>query len=355
MHKFFYGVIEGFYGRQWPWTDREDYAEFLSRQGFDCYIYAPKGDLLLRSAWRKQYSPAESQRLQLLGDTYRRKGVRWGLGFSPLGLSQAYNGRDKLQLQEKIRQLNGLGPDILCILFDDVRGDVEGLAERQLKIVEDVLAVSEAGQHIICPTYYSFDPVLERVFGKMPEAYWQTLGQHLSADVGIFWTGNKVIATEFSAADMQRAEQLLARKPIIWDNYPVNDGKLTSDHLHLRAYSGRPRQLAQWSAGHVVNPMNQPLLSQLVLQSLKSLYHSDISYCERRAFDDALGVLGDTGLAEQLAADVALFQDVGLAGMKQQQRTELSRCYQAFGHPLADEVADWLTGGYCFDPDCLTG
>ena len=355
MSCFFYGVIEGFYGRQWSWQAREDYASFLSAHGFDCYVYAPKGDPLLRSRWRENYCLDSQQRLYNLGQQYRRQGLRWGLGFSPIGLSQSYGHQDKVHLQEKIRQLNALQPDILCILFDDVRGDVEGLAERQLAVINDVLAVSDAVQHIVCPTYYSFDPVLEEVFGTMPSGYLQILGENLPDEVGVFWTGDKVIAAGFDEDELARVSHLLCRKPIIWDNYPVNDGRLTSEHLHLRAYTGRPDTLAQWSAGHMVNPMNQPLLSRLVLHTLQSVYQCGERYSATVALQDALDLLHDQPLAEQLLADVALFQDVGLSGMSAEQQQQRIKIYAAFNHPLAKEVVDWLSGAFRFDPQCLTG
>ena len=56
---FFYGVIEGFYGHQWSWSARAHYAAFLSELGYDCYIYAPKGDPFLRSRWREDYPEDE--------------------------------------------------------------------------------------------------------------------------------------------------------------------------------------------------------------------------------------------------------------------------------------------------------
>ncbi|MEE8059166.1 MAG: beta-N-acetylglucosaminidase domain-containing protein [Pseudomonadales bacterium] len=355
MNKFFYGVIEGFYGRQWSWQVREDYAGFLHDHGFDCYIYAPKGDAFLRAQWRDNHPQEDFQQLLSLSQYYHQRGLRWGLGFSPLGLSFAYGEDDKIRLQEKINQLNALNPDILCILFDDTKGDVEGLAQRQLAIVDDILAVSEADQHIICPTYYSFDPVLEQIFGKRPAGYLETLGNNLPDSVDIFWTGNQVVSTAFTVDDIDHVARLLGRKPILWDNYPVNDGRLTSEYLHLRSYMGRPHQLAKWSAGHLVNPMNQPLISQLVLQSLPLLYKLSEAYNADTALEKGLDKLGNRTLAEKIRIDLSLFQDVGLAEMTEQQRLGLCNEYRVFNHPVADEIVEWLNGEYRFDPKCLTG
>lgn len=355
MSDFFYGVIEGFYGRQWRWQDRINYANFLKLHGFGSYIYAPKGDAYLRSGWREKHPEKEWQQLMMLSEHYQSVGVKWGLGLSPLGMLDNYCAADKKCIQQKVLHMNALSPDILCILFDDVRGDVEGLADRQVEIVSDILNESTATQHIVCPTYYSFDPVLEEVFGKMPQDYLHRLGERLPAEVDIFWTGNKVIAERFDCQDIESIGQVFNRKPVIWDNYPVNDGKLTSQFLNLKPYSGRPNKLRDWCAGHMVNPMNQPYLSQIGLHSLRSIYQGMPEGDIEAMFDAGLGVLEDNALAKQLKGDVNLFQDVGLEAMSNNLHSEKIKQYKAFSHPVANEVVDWLEGGYRFDPACLTG
>lgn len=353
MSQFYYGVIEGFYGRQWSWPIRRDYAAFLRRFGFGAYIYAPKGDAFLRSRWREMHPADEQMELHQLAAEYRRQGVKWGLGLSPLGLGEKYLQQDKDQLVDKVRFINDLDPDILCILFDDMRGDFDGLLRRQLQIIDDITAASSARKFIICPTYYSFDPVLEQVFGAMPPLYLEKLGVSLSSAIDIFWTGDKVISGEYSAAGASRIARLLRRKPVLWDNYPVNDGRLTSKFLHLRPYGGRPAKISEWYAGHLVNPMNQPLLSQIVLQSLDSLYH-DRLYSPELSLDRGLGLLGRESLVARIKSDVDVFQDRGLDGLSEGQRVQLLTAYRCIDHPAAAEVADWLSGGYQFDPACLT-
>ena len=188
---------------------------------------------MLRSRWREIHTQSELDQLSSLSSHYHANQLRWGLGLSPLGLGESYTAADRRQLLAKVASLNELQPDVLCILFDDIRGDIDGLAARQLEITADIMAASSACQHIVCPTYYSFDPVLEEVFGAMPEAYLHQLGAGLPAEVEVFWTGAKVISEQYTAEDIEPVADILRRKPVIWDNYPVNDGRLTSNHLHL--------------------------------------------------------------------------------------------------------------------------
>lgn len=354
MNGFFYAVIEGFYGRQWSWQARSDYAAFLSAQGFDAYIYAPKADAYLRGQWQQPWPTQLHGQLKELSDVYHQAGLRFGVGLSPQGLFEDYSPASREALRQKVEAINEVGADLLCILFDDMPGDFPQLAARQLQIVEDVMAVSAARQHIVCPTYYSFDPVLEQVFGPMPGNYLVDLGRGLAPEVDIFWTGNKVISDSYSKADIDRASSALGRTPVLWDNYPVNDGRLTSSHLHLRPYSGRPGGLRNWAKGHCVNPMNQPGLSRLPLMSLGELYGEQVVFDPVQSRRRALGTLGSPGLADALLADGDFFQDRGLSGLTRSQRDEYIARYRLFDHPLACEVVDWLEGGYEFDPACLT-
>jgi hypothetical protein len=56
-----------------------------------------------------------------------------------------------------------------------------------------------------------------------------------------------------------------------------------------------------------------------------------------------------------LIHDSELFQKIGLGGMAEDERRALSERYSAFqGNPFANEVLDWLSGHYAFDPACLT-
>ena len=53
---FLTGIIEGFYGRSWPWAARQDYSRFLSDLGLNTYLYCPKGDAYLRKRWRDPFA-----------------------------------------------------------------------------------------------------------------------------------------------------------------------------------------------------------------------------------------------------------------------------------------------------------
>ncbi|MFT3931355.1 MAG: beta-N-acetylglucosaminidase domain-containing protein [Spongiibacteraceae bacterium] len=353
MTDFLCGVIEGFYGRTWPWPVRRSMIEFLHQQQFNAYVYAPKADRKLRSDWRHLHSAAEFEALLDLRAHCNAHSIQFGIGLSPSGLQVTYGADDRAALEKKIAHLNRLDSDVLCILFDDMPGAIADLAERQVSIVKDIMAMSSARRFVICPSYYSFDPVLEQLFGAMPERYLETLGELLPKEVDIFWTGSLVLSPGYSVDDIDAITMRIGRKPMLWDNYPVNDGKRISRFLHLKPVRNRPPQLQQLCSGFLANPMNQPLLSQLPLASLARNFY-DEQYDADCFWRNDLERFVDADLAALLRRDVERFQEQGLDTISELERETLIEEYRGIAHPAAAEVIDWLQEGYRFDPACLT-
>lgn len=349
------GIIEGFFGRSWSWRDRSVYAKFLALNAFNFYIYAPKSDSFLRKHWQQDWSSDIKQELIQLREIYRDAKIDFGIGLSPYEIYLDNTGNNRTALHNRIKDINELEPEILCLLFDDMRGDLPGLANIQIDLMHQVADISTANRIIFCPTYYSFDPVLEKVFGKMPSDYWQTLNQSLDKKIDIFWTGEKVCSANYSDSHLQDVKDLLGRKPFLWDNYPVNDGAVKSNLIQLRAVDITHSQLHNAVAGHALNPMNQPWLSQIALASLPRAYREKEKYNPEYALQEiCLSLCGET-LAENLLQDIPLLQDKGLNKFTTDEKNELLHRYSALPqNPFCDELLAWLRGEYVFDPACLT-
>ena len=162
----------------------------------------------------------------------------------------------------------------------------------------------------------------------------------------MFWTGNQVCSATVSAADLAAITESLGRKPVLWDNYPVNDGAKASKFLHLTPLPGRAADLPGSLRGHFCNPMNQAELSRYPLGGLAALYGGSAP---------AMQELYPTAVAARLVEDQALFEQGGLEAMAADERQELAAQYAALGGDAALEVAGWLRDEYAFDPACLTG
>jgi hypothetical protein len=177
------GVIEGFFGRPWTWAERTETLRFLGGRGYGFWLYAPKADPYLRRRWREPYPEAELAELRAFAAACRDADVRFGVGLTPFELHFGFDQMAKAALSAKLAVLDDAGVQDLAILFDDMKGDVPDLAARQAEIVHWVGPRTKASRLIMCPSYYSDDPVLDRVFGVRPAGYLDDLGRTLDAAV----------------------------------------------------------------------------------------------------------------------------------------------------------------------------
>lgn len=354
MPDFPLGVIEGFYGKVWADEARLKLLKFMAAHSFDCFVHAPKAARKLRAGWAEPFTDGELLALRAQSDACAALGIRWGVGLSPLGAVARFDRVAAGLLGAKLKQLNSLNAALLCVLFDDMHCEFDDLARRQLSIVEHIQQHTTAAKVIVCPTYYSYDPVLEKVFGTRPANYWSDLGIGMSQEIDLFWTGNNVCSTAIHSADLQPIAEQLQRHPVVWDNYPVNDGEKASNFLNLRPFQQRDFRLPEVARGHFCNPMNQCALSTLALDSLPRLYEEKKHYNTQRALDAALAQIGDDVLAGYLREDLPFFCEQGLSCLDAAARQRLLARYARFNEDYSVEICAWLRGDYTFDPACLT-
>lgn len=335
------GIIEGYFGPVWSWPDRMHVMRALSAHGYSRFLYAPKGDAHLRRRWDEPHPPEEAAELARFAAGCRAANVRCGVGLSPFELHLNWTASGRARLRERIEQLCGLGLTDLAILFDDMKGDIPDLAAVQADIIAEARAAS--GLNLtMCPSYYSDDRVLDRVFGQRPDGYLEDLGRLLPPDVDIFWTGPEVCSRELSPGHLRRMAGTLGRKPVLWDNYPVNDGPRMCGHLHLRGFTGRGAIEAHVGA-HYVNPALQPHLTMIPALTLSRAYAENADYDYSRATAQAARALFPGDLADALMADLLTLQDAGRARLN---TGRLTAKYAAFDHPAAREVLRFLSGDY---------
>ena len=348
------GVVEGFFGKSWSWESRTQYAQFLSGNGFTTYLYAPKNDDYFRKQWKKPCPISHIDALTRLATHYKGAGIEFAIGLSPFELYMDFSSTGQDALSRKLEEINAINPDTLCILFDDMPGAVNNLADEQLKIMDFVTRHSKARDYIFCPTYYSDDPLLEAHFGKRPKRYLEELGGQLDSRIDVFWTGPNVFTSEFTKDHLHEITGKLSRKPLLWDNYPVNDSKILAGNLHFAPFMNRSPELKNLTQGHMANPMNQASLSQISLYSLGKLYQED-GFNSETILEEAFNTLCPPKISTLLLEDSILFQDKGLENFSAEEFKSLMTRYSPFQeHPMVAELLDWLNGNYAFDPQCLT-
>lgn len=394
------GIIEGFYGRPWSFDKREDTIEWMASKGMDFYIYCPKADLKLRRNWQDSWSEDEFLNLKSLAQKCKAFNVSFGIGLSPFELYKDWNQKSKTALKRKIEEINKLEIDMLSILFDDMEGDRESMAEIQVKIVEVAIAFSNANSFQVCPTWYTFDPEIKALFGEMPRHYLTELGEKLPTNVDVYWTGPKVCSQEYTEEHLMEIIELLKRKPLIWDNNPVNDGVRMAPFLHLNKVN-RLKNINLLTSGIGFNPMVEPLLSRIpILRDVQELNQNSVE-SDKIEEQIYIGELGKE-LGKALFEDAVVFYERGVGSVgvlgggdfclersrrifsskgwdllndsekksvedwqsdfEKKFRNALTRNeiqsfikkYSEFEHPVADELVAWLEGKFAFDLNCLT-
>lgn len=340
------GLIEGYYGTPWTWEERRRVMTTLAPHGYSFHIYAPKADTYLRRRWQEPHPADQAQALGEYSAFCRSQGIRFGVGLSPYELYRDFGDEAKTALAAKLADLDRMGLDDLAILFDDMRGDLPDLAKNQAEILHWIAGKTRASRLIVCPSYYTDDAILDRVFGQRPDNYLEDLGRLLDPGIEIFWTGEEVCSREYSPGHLARVTAQLGRKPFLWDNYPVNDGPLMSPYLHVRAMTGRPASMADHLSAHAVNPALQPTLSCLPAITLADSYRDGEAYEYGRALERAAAEVLGEALGQAVCRNLTQFQGFGLDRLTPDMVSRMLARYTAIDHPGAREVVAWLKGDY---------
>jgi hypothetical protein len=346
------GVIEGFFGKPWNWESRSSGVDFLRDCEYQFYIYAPKSEPFLRRRWRESIPMETLQHLSRLGARCRQNDISFGIGLTPFEIYLDYDASAQASLRAKVLQINQISVDILCILFDDMRGDINGLAEIQASVIADICNWSSAESYIVCPTYYSYDKRLAREFGAPPKDYLRDLGRAVDPRIDFFWTGEKIISEGYSVLHLAEVATDIGRKPFIWDNSIANDSRTRTNFLFLDPSAGAWNLPADEVTGVAFNPMNQPYLSRIALRGFRDiLTRGPGNDCLPSICRELCGPI----VAEHLLADIVVLQKKGLAQLDADTRRRLVDQYEKLQpNPYAEEIAAWLRGEYVFDPQCLT-
>jgi hyaluronoglucosaminidase len=280
------GVIEGFYGPPWSPADRLAVIEFVAERGMNAYVYAPKSDPKHRERWRDAYDAAEIDDFRTLAEHAERHGTRFGFALSP-GLDIDYRSdQDRDALLAKLAPLLDAGVQWVVLALDDIPNR-PGLAVEQAELTTwllDALRARRPDPHLtLVPTEY---------IGTRPTSYLEDLAAGLPSDVDVMWTGPTVCSPVIRAADARAwASALAGRRPLLWDNYPVNDGTMERS-LHLGPYRGREPELTDELDGVLCNPMLQPHASEVPLATAADFLCAPEKYDPTASWSRAIAAVG---------------------------------------------------------------
>ena len=263
------GYIEGFYGNPWSFENRKMMIELLSFYGMNTHYYAPKDDPYHRDKWDELYPEKELSELSAMLEICNKNFVDFYYCIAP-GLSMQYSSEEDFgKLACKAEQLYNVGVRNFGLLVDDIP---ENLYFEQDKVAFDGEAVNA---HIyLCNKFYarlkslSSDCKLTvcplQYHGKGDEYYISKLGKGLSGGIKLFWTGKNICSQEITVREAVIFEYSTNRKPLYWDNFPVNDAEMYNE-MHIGYIDGRDKDLYRYSEGIISNTMEYTLSSRIPL------------------------------------------------------------------------------------------
>ena len=341
------GIVEGFFGPEWLWASRHQFCEALPSYGGSFYIYAPKRDTFLRKNWTQKHTTETWNELKRLSQKCHENNIAFGVGLSPFELYANWSQRTKQLLHDKLTLLHELDIQYLGLFFDDMKSAPD-LAERQLEIVDYVRRITDTAI-LFCPTYYTHDPILDKVFGPRPPDYLEKIG-HLPTGIQVLWTGSKVIPSSITATELDDVSKVLQRKAFVWDNYFANDGPKQCKFLKLRPLEGRSPEAFKRAAGWAFNLMNQPCCSEIVFASAVEVLMGNERSVD--SFYRAAAHIAGPQFEFLLKQDGTFLTEVGLDAIQLDKKKDI---LTALGKSrFSQELSDWFDGKYVVGQECLT-
>jgi hypothetical protein len=241
------GIIEGFYGPPWSHDARLDFLDFLVEHGGNTYVWAAKLEPRHREKWAEAFTDSELHQFSELAQ--RQQQVQVLIGITPGSEATTK------QLADKLRPAIERGCHGIVLSFDDL--PVLNAATKHRDLANELIEELKT-QVWLVPTHYA---------GTTSSPYLEKLFEGLHKDVLVMWTGVHVVNDSITARDAQlRTAACHNRKPLLWDNTPVNDA-IMSESLHLGPYASREITMRDEISGLLLNPMEFALASRPTIAS----------------------------------------------------------------------------------------
>ena len=281
------GVVEGFYGKPYTHGQRMELIALLRRLKMNAYIYAPKDDAYHREKWREAYPEADEKRIKVLFEQAQKHKIDFYFAISPGNDFDFAGERDYEILLQKLRKVQAFGVTKFALLMDDIKPELSEKAQQLFSSPAAAHAhlanylleeLKPAPPFLFCPTDYmqNFDT-----------PYRQTLRETLAPEIGVLWTGYNTVAEAITEKDGEIVTGNFGRKPVLWDNYPVNDFE-PKRRIYLGAISNRARRLHETHAGYIANLSELYECSKIPLATMAEYAWDCEGYCPERALKNAV-------------------------------------------------------------------
>lgn len=281
------------------WEGIESYRKalpWLARHRMNFLMYCYSSFPASGQRWREDYTPSELAAFRDMAADARGLGVRLCLSFNPGIWSRpplVYSDERDYQLAlRKVRMVHATGVHWFALCLDDIGRELSAsdrerfgtLAAAQAHFVNrlwrDMATLRPKPVLIFCPSAYT------TADARAHMDYIRTVGGRIDPAVRFFWTGPEVCSPSITAADARAFVAWIRRKPIVWDNYPVND--MFPWRPLLAPLRRRSPDLGAEVAGYMANPMRQWELSRIPLATTARYLAAPAAYDPARAGRAAL-------------------------------------------------------------------
>lgn len=331
------GVIEGYYGRPLNHAERVALIEWMPSEGLDLFCYAPKDDPLHRKDWRDPYPDEDMSNFADLVAKGKACGVDFCFTVSP-GLD--WQQGDEAALIAKLKSLTQAGCDSFGVLWDDVPPGGAELGTTHGEATAAAVDAVGASRWWTVGTDYA-------VAGSTP--YLEALCAALQPEVTVAWTGPYVVPLDISGAETAALAEAIGRKPLLWENFPVNDGPM-SGVLHIGPYPQREPSMVESSSGVLFNLMPQAVANRIGVACGARFWRDPAQQPEKhdreRTWREV--VASYPGLEPLALASRSWVGDPGPADELTKMDDQALRafleagCRKGMSPELADELAPWL-------------
>ena len=209
------GYIEGYYGVELSWKERNSIISKLHEVGCNTYFYCPKEDPYHRVNWKDDYPVGWIEDFREFKSNADRVGIDIIFGISP---GASLDLKDFEYLERKIDIFKELSIKNFCILFDDIPKEKEQFSLHR-RVLELCLEKFPNIKLSCVPSQYC-----KNMVEKSNNDYLTELDK-VDTSIPFFWTGNQVITSNYSNNNIDSWKALFRedRDLIIWDNTFAND------------------------------------------------------------------------------------------------------------------------------------
>ena len=314
------GIVEGYYGGLYSFTDRRSLISSLSESQLNSYFYAPKEDPFLRSNFHLHQSESWRSEFKDFVQLASEKSIEIAVGLTPCS-------KQHIELiEEKIGYFNELGCNKIALLFDDLD---QFKVDEQLQALNIARSAFPGVAFLFCPTVYAKELISK---DNQHTTYFQEFLNNCPSGIEILWTGEKVISTNLNFDSESALVGFPSDRIAIWDNYFTVDSR--PKRLSLTNFNHLDRSYLKTKTNYFVNLTGMERTDKLIIDIFGNLLSSSGT--------QFTNILQRHGVPDALIEMIDLFDPEIKIKLLESDKEKLHKIIFSWFHPLKNEWYPYL-------------